>query len=163
MAKAGGKARRGGPGTAAAPGGSGVMSGIVIWIAVALVAVLAFPTVIVVVVGMAPTLVALFVERRSGGSASHCIATVNLAGVAPVVAMLWGRGNTVDVALLVLGDVFNWLLMFGAAAAAMAILWFMERAATASSRAAARRRLRWLISRQEKLIREWGEDLGARP
>lgn len=161
MAKAGGKARRGGPGTAAASGGTGVMSGVVVWIALALVAVLAFPTVMVVVVGMAPTLVARFIERRAGGGASHCIATMNLAGVAPVVALLWGRGNTVDAALLLLGDVFKWLLMFGAAATAMAILWFMEWAATASFRATARRRLRWLISRQEKLISEWGEDLGG--
>ncbi len=161
MAKAGGKARRGGPGTAAASGGSGVLGGVVVWIALALVAVLAFPTVMVVVVGMAPTLVALFIERRAGGGASHCIATMNLAGVAPVVAMLWGGGNTIDAALLLLGDVFNWLLMFGAAATAMAILWFMEQAATASFRAAAGRRLRWLISRQEKLISEWGEDVGA--
>lgn len=161
MAKAGGKARRGGPGTAAASGGTGVLSGVVVWIALALVAVLAFPTVMVVVVGMAPTLVARFIERRAGGGASHCIATMNLAGVAPVVALLWGRGNTFDAALLLLGDVFNWLLMFGAAATAMAILWFMERAATASFRATARRRLRWLISRQEKLISEWGEGVGA--
>ena len=161
MAKAGGKARRVGPGTAAASGGTGVLSGVVVWIALALVAVLAFPTVMVVVVGMAPTLVARFIERRAGGGASHCIATMNLAGVAPVVALLWGRGNTIDAALLLLGDVFNWLLMFGAAAAAMAILWFMERAAAASYRAAARRRLRWLVSRQEKLSSEWGEDVGG--
>jgi hypothetical protein len=125
--------------------------------------VLAFPTVMVIAVGMAPTLVAFFIERRAGGGATHCMATMNLAGVAPVVAMLWEQGNTMDAALLLLGDVFNWLLMFGAAALAMGLLWVMERAATVSLRSAARRRLRWLLSRQEKLISEWGKEMAGKP
>lgn len=145
-----------------AAAGGGFVKGVVIWIAAALIAVMAFPTVMVIAVGMAPTLVAFFVERRAGGSATHCMATMNLAGVAPVVARLWDQGGTMDAALLLLGDVFNWLLMFGAAAVAMGILWFMERAAMVSLRSAARRRLRWLLSRQEKLISEWGDEVAGK-
>jgi len=158
MANSGGKAKRG-----AAAGGGGLVKGAVIWISAALCAALAFPTVMVIAAGMAPTLVAFFIERRAGGGATHCMATMNLAGVAPVVAMLWDQGNTMDAALLLLGDVFNWLLMFGAAAIAVAMLWVMERAAAVSLRGAARRRLRWLLARQEKLISEWGKEVADKP
>ena len=137
------------------------VQGIAVWILLAVLVVAALPTFMVLAVGLAPTLAAFFLERGKDKSSSRCIATMNLAGVAPVVAMLWARGHTVDAALGLLGDVYNWLFMYGAAAIAVGLLSLMRGVAAAALQAFARQRLRSLRSRQKKLIGEWGDEVDA--
>ena len=145
-------------------GKSRLGQGTLVWIGLAALVVAAFPTFIVLAVGIIPTLVAYLIDRRANKNATRCMAAMNLAGVAPVLMMLWGRGHTMGAALSLLSDVYNWLLMYGAAAGAVGLLWSMERAAATVLKASARQRLGSLQSRQKKLIAEWGDAVaGPRP
>ncbi len=137
--------------------------GIAGWVLSALLVVVAFPTFVVLAVGLAPSLVTFFVERGANRSAARSMAMMNMAGVAPVVAMLWSRGHTTDVALALLADPYNWLLMYGAAAIGLGLLWLMQWTTVVMHQSARGQRLRWLTSRQQKLIEEWGKEVAGGP
>ena len=51
-------------------------------------AIFATPTALVLAIGMAPSLVAVFMENRPGAYTAKCITACNLAGVLPVQGRL---------------------------------------------------------------------------
>jgi hypothetical protein len=158
-----GKSNGDGGQTGAAGGSRGLGGAIALlgWVGLAVFMIVAFPTFLVLAGGMAPTMVSFFSERRSGKNATLCMATLNLTGVVPVLMNLWDRGHRIDVALDLLADVFNWLIMLGPAAAALVILSFLPTVAGAVLQVKARQRLASLRARQEKLVDEWGNGIAG--
>lgn len=126
------------------------------WTGLAVFMVAAFPTFLILAGGMTPSIVSLMAERRKGKNATRCMATLNLTGVAPVLLKLWDQGHRVNVALDLLADPFNWLLMLGPAVVALGMLSFLPTVAGTVLQVKARQRLTALRSRQEKLAEEWG-------
>jgi hypothetical protein len=121
--------------------------------------VIAFPTFLILIGGMTPSIVSFMTERRAGKNASRCMATLNLTGVAPVLFKLWNQGHRVNVALDLLADPVNWLLMLGPAVVALGMLSFLPTVAGTVLQMQARQRLAALKIRQEKLVEEWGADV----
>ena len=76
----------------------------------------AFPTMCVVFVGMIPTLVCYIVDLTPGRYAFRCVASMNFAGVAPFVRLLWSQGHDMSSAMGIIGDPFSWLVFYGTAA-----------------------------------------------
>ncbi len=72
---------------------------------------------------------------------------------------LWDQGHRVDVALDLLADPFNWLLMLGPAVVALGMLSFLPTVAGTVLQMKARQRLAVLRTRQEKLVEEWGAEV----
>ena len=129
------------------------------WTGLAAFMVVAFPTFLILAGGMTPSIVSLMTERRKGKNATRCMATMNLTGVAPVLLKLWDQGHRVDVALDLLADPFNWLLMLGPAVVALGMLSFLPTVAGTVLQMKARQRLAALRTRQEKLVEEWGAEV----
>lgn len=119
----------------------------------------AFPTFIVAGVGLLPTVIALFIDMKTGKSESIAVGTLNVAGVLPFIANLWVAGHTLAKALAIVTDVYAWLVMYGAAAAGFGLLQVMPQAAMKAIDALSRRRVQKIKDRQQKLIKEWGSDI----
>jgi hypothetical protein len=159
-----GRAPAGGrPATAVRPGGARVNPlGIVLVLAFsAAVLGLSAPSFMILVTGMAPTAISYFFESGNARRALPCMVALNIAGVAPVLNILWGRGGSISAAYGLLRDPFMWLLMYGAAGAAYGLIWIMPRVVQAVLDANARSRRADLVKEQEKLLEEWGADVAT--
>ena len=71
--------------------------------------VAALPTVIVLCIGMVPTVVACIIDLTPGRYAARCVAGVNIAGVVPFLDRLWSSTNDMAAAVGIATDVFAWL------------------------------------------------------
>jgi len=144
------------------PAGPGKKPGLGIWFVLAGAIVLlvgAFPTFVVAGVGLLPTVIALFIDLKTGKNESIAVGTLNVAGVLPFIANLWVAGHTLNKALLIVTDVYAWLVMYGAAAAGFGLLQLMPQVALKGVDALSRRRVQKIKDRQQKLIKEWGSDI----
>ncbi len=130
------------------------------WLGLAFAMVLAFPSFVVLVAGLAPSIVAFFYDRSPDRSASVCMVTLNLAGVAPMLRHLWYDGHTLDLALKLLSDIANWTPVLSTVGSSIVLLmlvpWILER----GIENAARERMVALETGLEQLQQEWGTDVG---
>ena len=118
--------------------------------------VLALPTVPLLIVGMIPTAVAFFVDRSPGKSAAICVLGLNFAGVAPFIAILWKGSNTLSQSLSMLGDVYVWFVMYGAAALGWLLSMGLAPLVASFLKIAAALQIAALRAQQAKLRDEWG-------
>src|SRR5258706_15402432 len=88
----------------------------VLWIMAPLVVIFAPATVLLLVLGLLPTIVAWFVDRREEKYAAYCVGGFNLSGVMPYLFVLWASGNRMHDFYLIAKNPFAWLVMLGAAA-----------------------------------------------
>lgn len=119
----------------------------------------AFPTFIVAAVGLLPTVIALFIDLKTGKSESIAVGTLNVAGVLPFIANLWVGGHTLAKSFAIVTDVYAWLVMYGAAAAGFGLLQVMPQAALKAIDSLSRRRIQKIKENQHKLVKEWGSDI----
>ena len=128
-----------------------------------LILVFALPSFLIVAVGMVPTIVARAVpataEQRKGVST---MAMLNLAGVLPVLAMLWSRGQSLSTVTQLLGEPLPWLFMLGGAAIAMLLQSVLPNAAISVMEHAAEHRVQRLKAMQKDLVAEWGASVKSR-
>ena len=122
-------------------------------------AVMAPAVCVILVVGMAPSLVAGLVEGAGRLGGVTALAAMNLAGVLPVVALLWQQGARFQTALQLLGDVYLWALMYGGAGLALLLLWGAPLGAKVMLDLYAREHRAGLVKAREKLRHEWGKDI----
>jgi hypothetical protein len=116
-------------------------------------------TVILLVAGMLPSLVAYIVDTEPSRRSAHCMAVLNLSGVLPVLATLWDRGATRSAAVDILMDPFMWFLMYGAAGIAVLLLTLLPVMMEQLSNAAAEKEISRLEKQMSVLTGEWGDDL----
>ncbi len=118
-----------------------------------LILVFALPTFLIVAVGMVPTIIALVLpataEQRKGVST---MAMLNFAGVLPVLAMLWSRGQSLGTATQLLGEPLPWLFMLGGAGIAVLLQSVLPNAAISVMEHAAEHRVQKLRSMQKDLV-----------
>lgn len=135
----------------------------VFWISifVALGAVFFPPTMLVLLSGMIPSIVAALLNTRRGGSNLPAMIALNLAGVIPVLGILWQRGGNFHQAFILLADVYMWLAMFGGAGLAMFLSWGVPVCVYAVYDVQAKSSVRKLFKQRRKLVEEWGAQVGA--
>lgn len=121
--------------------------------------VFALPTILVLTVGLLPTLVAFVVDVHPRRFAARSVAFLNLAGTIPFLVPLWTRGNTLEGAGKILVDPYAWLVMYSAAGMGWLVFLGMPGIAGVIMEFNARRRLRAIQVRQKKLMDEWGEEV----
>jgi len=143
-------------------GGGGGKSAVYaqIWlVAIALpLVILFFPTMIVLMVGMSPTVVAFLVDR-SGGYSWGSIGGLNFTGVFPYLINLWAGRQTLDKAFDILTDPYALFVMFGTAAAGWFIHLAVPPVVAAMVESMQQRHLDSLRDRQSDLVAEWGEEI----
>lgn len=143
-------------------GFSGIVGSIMVVLAMALVP----PSFIVVLVGLAPSMIYAVVERRDK-EAVHCVTAFNLTGILPVLGSLWGGDHSLDGAFALLASPLSWLVMYGAVVMGLGFLAVLPKAAAFVLQARVMRETAALRRAQERLVREWGDgikpDAGTEP
>jgi len=125
-----------------------IVVGVCVWV---------LPTVLVLVIGMAPTIVAFFTDRRKEKYAAFCVGAMNLLGVLPVALGMWTRDHSMDSAMRNVTNVFNWFLMYGAAAIGWGLYAVTPAIVAFVLRVQIERRITKMQGYQRELIDEWGE------
>jgi len=123
---------------------------------VALGSVFAPPTVIILGIGLVPTFVARFANPNRIKGTVAAMTALNLAGVIPVLGMLYQKGHTIERAFTLLGDVYIWLLLYGGAGLAAFLLWGVPIVVQGGYEIQARQYVKRLEKRRSRLIEEWG-------
>ena len=151
--------------TTPSPPKSQMTSGTLILWAIAFVAVLfAFTgTVILVLVGMAPTLVAYIIDRTPKKYAAFCVGGMNFTGVFPSILKLWERNPDIKAAIGIAFHPFDLTVMYGSAALGWMLYQAIPPVVAAMIAVSAQHRIAQLRSRQRELIREWGDALALAP
>ena len=127
---------------------------------VVLAMVLVPPSLIVVIVGLVPSMIYGLVERRDRESV-HCVTAFSLTCILPVLGSLWSTGHTLDGAFVLLANPLSWLVMYGAVVVGLGFLWVLPKGAALVLQARAMREMAGLRRTQERLAREWGD--GVKP
>jgi hypothetical protein len=125
-------------------------------ICVGLGSVFAPATIIILGFGLVPTFVARFVNPNRVRGTVAAMAAFNLAGVIPVLGMLYEKGHTIDQAFRLLADVYMWLLMYGGAGLAGFLLWGVPIVVQGGYEIQARQYIKRLDKRRSRMIEEWG-------
>ena len=125
-----------------------IVVGVCVWV---------LPSVLVLVIGMVPTIVAFFTDRRREKYAAFCVGAMNLLGVLPVALGMWTRDHSMDSAMRNVTNVFNWFLMYGAAAIGWGLYSITPAIVAFVLRLQIERRISKMQGYQQELIGDWGE------
>lgn len=121
----------------------------------------ALPTMLVLSIGLLPTLVAMVVDSHPRRYAARAVGAMNVAGILPFLVGLWQTGHGVVSAMEILTDVFAWLVIYSAAALGWLLHLGMPEISGLLMQISSRRRIRRLEARQRRLISEWGPEVGG--
>lgn len=135
-------------------------------VTVMLIAV-AFPTLIVFVVGLMPGIVSWFTDKTDQKYQFFCVFGFNFAGWFPYLMDLWSGNHNLAGALNIITDVFALAVMYGSASGGWLIYTIIPPVITSFMTVLTERRLSALRSNQRKVMEEWGEEvrlgIGAPP
>lgn len=117
----------------------------------------AAPALIVLLVGMVPTVVAIMVDRDPQKHASISVAALNFAGVSPYLAdFLFGTASLAH-ALELISDVFVLVVMYGAAAAGWFLVSVLAPVSAIILGVSTDARIQALRKEQRQLVEDWGK------
>lgn len=117
------------------------------------------PSYLYLMVALAPTLVAAFVERGENRYAWLCVGGTNVAGAAPYFFDLWAKGHSLSTAAGLLFDIPSMLIVYSAAGAGWLLYLGVPPVVGIFLEAIAKRRVQTLKAIQKKLIEEWGPQI----
>ncbi len=136
--------------------GPPAMYKILAWFLAPVFVITALPTVILLTVGLVPTIVAYIVDRHPMKYASRTVGYLNFCGCLPYALRLWTGDHSVDAVIAILVDPFAWFAMYGAAAVGWLIYFATPPVVAAWMAVNHEIRQQALKSRQTELINEWG-------
>ena len=118
----------------------------------------AVPTMMVLAVGLLPTLVALLVDVHPKKFAAWSVGFFNLAGLMPYLGDLWIKNHTIEGAVGVLTDVLAWLVIYAAASVGWMVYKGMPVVGALVLEIKTRSQIRKLKLERQKLVHEWGQE-----
>lgn len=109
-------------------------------------------------VGLAPT-IASWLANQSPNRKNQVLTVLafNLAGIMPYMAKVAGSPRGLNEVMEITSNVFAWLVMYGAAGAAMVMLLAAPQLAALVLQMMAHDRLKSIAASQARLVEEWGE------
>lgn len=124
--------------------------------------VIAAPALIVLFVGMAPTAVAIFIDRDPEKHAAISVAALNFAGLSPNLAdFIWGTAS-LGQALALVSNVFVMVVIYGAAAAGWILVLLLPPVSAIVLGVITDNRIQALRKDQTQLVEDWGEGVAGR-
>jgi hypothetical protein len=120
--------------------------------------VIAPPTFLLILFGLAPTWVAFVTDRSHGRARAFAIGTFNLAGTVPFFVQIWRSEHQMDVALKLLSEPMSWLIMYGAASIALVLVWIGPSISSLVMEYRDSSRAKRLGRRQTELLNNWGAE-----
>ena len=77
-----------------------------LWVVLLSIILLKFPeSIILLLVGMLPTMVAFIIDKSVGKCATICVGTMNIAGIFPSIFKLWAEQNSFAQAIHIITNV----------------------------------------------------------
>jgi len=132
------------------------------WVVAPVLGLIAMPTVLLLVVGMAPTLVAFFiVDRHPSKYTTRAVGYLNFSGCLPYALDLWRGGGVWNFEILftIITDPFTLLVMYSAAGVGWMILFGTPPFVGAYLAVTSEMREKTLKARQTEIITEWGRNV----
>jgi hypothetical protein len=145
---------------AKARGGTGIVPKAAA-VAVALAGLAALPVFLVLLPGMMPAFVTLFVDRQRPRHLSYTVGVMNFAGVLPFILTLAKNGASLKAAAGVLADPLSWLVMYGAAASGWLICGATPPLARLCLELQASQKRRALEALGKAIREEWGDEVAG--
>lgn len=121
----------------------------------------ALPSVIIVLVGMIPTVVAYIIDLTPGRYAARCVAGLNIAGVVPFLNRLWTSTNDLPSAIGIVTDVYAWLAFYAASGVGWLLFASLPGIVASFKTYSAKRNANALRARLEELKGEWGDEISG--
>lgn len=121
----------------------------------------ALPSVIIILVGMIPTIVAYIIDLTPGRYAARCVAGLNIAGVVPFLNRLWSSTNDLPAAIGIVTDVYAWLAFYAASGVGWLLFASLPGIVASFKTYSAKRQANALRERLEELKEEWGEEVSG--
>ena len=121
--------------------------------------VVAAPALIVLLVGMAPTAVAIFIDREPDKHAAISVAALNFAGLSPYLAEFILGSASFGRAIELVSNVFVLVVIYGAAAAGWVLVLILPPMAAILLGAATDSRIQHLRKEQGRLVEDWGNSV----
>ncbi len=140
--------------------------GMLAWIVAPVLGIAAMPTMLLLLIGMAPTLVAFFiVDRHPAKYTTRAVGYLNFCGCLPYAIDLWRSGGVWDFETLaeIVSDPFSLLVMYSMAAVGWLILFASPPVVAAYLAVTSEMKEKTLKARQKELVVTWGKNvrLGA--
>ncbi len=123
------------------------------------VVVVLLPSCIVLVVNMAPTIVAYMVDKSREKYLAITVGLLNICGTLPALAGLWQEGQSYDAAFDISASPFYWLMSYGAAAIGWVIYLGLPPILGHYYGITSQARLHNHQSKQQILVESWGEEV----
>ncbi|MCH7936117.1 MAG: acyl-CoA synthetase [Proteobacteria bacterium] len=124
-------------------------------------AIISMPTVLLLFFGLMPSIVALVIDRTEGRYATFCVLGMNISGLFPFLTDVWFQVHTTDMAIRIMTDVFNLLIIYGSAGFGWMLYIALPPVITTFLSAMSQRRVAVLREKQAKIIEEWGENVAT--
>lgn len=138
---------------------AGIFKILFLWIFLLPLIWLGYPTVLMMTLGMLPTLVSWLMERDFGNPRTLSIGVFNMCGVIPYLIELWEHYQSLKYAMQIFMDVNSWFMMYGTAFVGYTIYWGVPKIVLGAMRITARKRIRYLKQAQGVLLKEWGNQI----
>lgn len=124
-------------------------------------AALVLPSLMILAIGMVPTLVAFIADRSRERYLAITVGLPNACGCLPGLVSLWTMGQSFSNAQIVLSDPFGWAVAFGSAGLGWLIYMAAPPVAAVYYASSARVREQTLKRLQKSLIETWGEEVAG--
>lgn len=128
-----------------------------LFIFLAILASSVLPVIIVLLIGLLPTITILFVDPKNSAKLV-IVGCFNLSGMFVYLINLINK-FTVDGAFTILGDVFNMIIMLGSAAIGFLVYYEMPNLFAYIAQNTSQRRLVNIDKELEKITEEWGSNI----
>lgn len=125
--------------------------------------VFSLPTVIVLFIGMLPSVVAAIIDRSDERHFAYSVAAFNFCGVFPFMLEMWTGEHSISAASNTITDVFTLVVMYGAAAFGWMVYQSVPPVIAQFLATIAQRRVNTLRAQQRKIVDEWGPGVAGEP
>ncbi|HEX9703149.1 MAG TPA: acyl-CoA synthetase [Rhodospirillales bacterium] len=131
----------------------------VVWFLLILVSmlVMSLPTVVLLLFGMLPTIVAWVIDRTEQKYATFCVCGMNFSGLFPFMSDVWFKEHTTDHAVRILTNMVDLMVIYGAAAFGWMMFKTVPPVITQFLSVMLQRRVAVLREQQKTIMEEWGE------
>ena len=135
-----------------------------LWVFMLAIVIIAFPeSVILLFLGLLPTLVALIIDKSPRKYSTFCVGSMNITGVFPALLALWAGNNNIAHAFEIITNVFDLIVMYAAATFGWLLYMAIPPVVNGLLAVVAQHRIAQLRARQRELIKEWGDEIIPRP
>lgn len=132
---------------------------VIAWVVAPLVCIAFFPTILLLLIGMAPSIATYVIDKRPRKVTARAIGYLNFAGCLPYALKLWTGHNTISGVLTLVSDPSALMIMYSAAAVGWTLNFIMSPIMSAYLAVQHEAKARTIGNRQEELIKEWGGDV----